>query len=256
MGKSLNIPKGEREGFKTPYKINCKKMLIICDLQIPFHDKKAVELALTYDESFDTLLIDGDLMDLYSLSRFQDKRPDMAFVRDEIEITKEFLEQLRKYFPNKRIIYKFGNHDDRLRKWINDKAPVLFNVESIQLEEQLNLHELKIEKVESNQIIQTGKLYIIHGHEYRGGGQVNLSRNMMLKTFDNTLFGHFHKPDYAFKKKIGNNVIGSWSVGCLCGLTPKWLPNNEWLWGFAIVEFDNGSFSVNNKTISTDYHIY
>jgi len=251
----LNIPKGEREGFKTPFKIKSNKMLVICDLHIPYHDEKAIEIALTYDESFDTLLIDGDLIDFHGLSKFQ-KRPSKIFIKDEIETTKEFLDQIRKHFKDKRIIYKFGNHDDRLRRWVYDKAPALYEVEEIKLENLLKLQDYKIEKVEPDQKIQSGKLNIIHGHEYRGGASINLSRSVMLKTFDHTLFGHFHTVDYKAKKKIDNHMIGSWAVGCLCGLTPQWLPNNEWLHGFALIEFDNGSFHVHNKTISTDYHVY
>ena len=44
---------------------------------------------------------------------------------------------------------------------------------------------------------------------------------------------------------------GAFSVGCLCNLSPEYLPYNEWVHGFAIVTMKpNGNFSVENLTIN------
>lgn len=249
MAKSLNIPKGEREGFPF-YKIKSSQMLIINDLHIPYHDERAIKKALTYTKDFDTLLINGDLIDFHGLSKFI-KRPDKIFIKDEIEIAKEFLEQITNYYHKKRIVYKFGNHDDRLKRWVYEKAPALYDVEEIKLEYLLKLKDFKIEKVEPQQTIKAGKLNIIHGHEYRGGARINLSRGMLLKTFENTAFGHFHGTESKTKKRIDGDIVGAYSIGCLCGLNPKWLPNNEWNLGFALVNFEtSGEYSLENKIIN------
>jgi hypothetical protein len=43
---------------------------------------------------------------------------------------------------------------------------------------------------------------------------------------------------------------GGFSTGCLCELSPDYMPYNEWVHGFAVVIMKpGGNFSVQNLTI-------
>ena len=48
--------------------------------------------------------------------------------------------------------------------------------------------------------------------------------------------------------------MGAWAVGCLCGLSPDYMPINDWNLGFAFITRENdGNFSVENKKIINGY---
>lgn len=244
------IPESKSEEIKV-YNLKAKRPKIISDIHFQFHDKQAVEIALEYEaDKCDCLILNGDILDFYQLSRFK-KRPDLSFMKDEIEIAKEFITSLRKTFPNYKIVFKEGNHEFRLDSYICEKAPALYGIEEIQLKSLLKLKENNIDFVSEEQFIKCGSLYIIHGHETKGvWGTINVARQTQLKVFKNVLMGHWHRTQEYVSRDIADELIGSWSVGCLCGLKPKYFPHNNWNHGFAIVDvIDNKNFVVHNKKI-------
>jgi hypothetical protein len=49
---------------------------------------------------------------------------------------------------------------------------------------------------------------------------------------------------------MDGNYHGGFSTGCLCELSPDYLPYNEWVLGFArVLVYPDKSFSVENKII-------
>ena len=91
----------------------------------------------------------------------------------------------------------------------------------------------------------------LHGHEIKTSWNVvNIARTLFLKTFSNIIFGHFHTTqEYIFRTLTGE-ILGAWSVGCLCNLFPEYRPINNWNNGFAYIEiYRNGDFVVENKKI-------
>jgi len=253
----LPIPQGIREVPANFYEINnVKKALLISDIHIPFQDNRAIETALSYTD-FDTLILNGDVFDFGSVSRFL-KNPTLPEVLDELEIGRKFFEYLRQKFPKKRIIFYTGNHDDRLKNYVMDKAPLLFKVATRLLKTELNLDKLRIEFLENGQGWKVGKLYGIHGNEAGLGGGINVSRNMLIRSFDNVIFGHFHKTNSSSTRNLSGHNFMSWSVGCLCDLYPKYRPRmGTWNLGFATIEIHKDKFEVQNKMIdSNDYSVY
>jgi hypothetical protein len=227
-------------------------LLVFADVHIPYHDMIALKMCLMYglERHINGILINGDLSDFYGISRFN-KRPDQTNVFFEIERTRMFLEQLRKLFPNIPIYYKFGNHEERWEQFIWKQIPEMSADPELYLESRLKLANYHIEVIKDKRIIQFGMLNIIHGHEiFASSGAVNLSRNFLLKTFENILFCHFHRTQEYMKPTITNKNLGSFAIGCLCGISPDYAPINDWNHGFAIVQRDqNGYFKVDNKMI-------
>ena len=78
--------------------IGLKKMGFISDLQVPFHDPKAIQLTFDYlnKENIDSLFINGDLVDFYQLSDFQ-KDPRV----------RKFDEESHKYSISSNLSYTF-----------------------------------------------------------------------------------------------------------------------------------------------------
>lgn len=246
---------GEDEGV-APYEIpgGNYRMGIINDVHIPYHDLDALKIAIHHlrDAQVNKILINGDLFDFHGLSRFQ-KNPTKIFIQKEIEQGRSFFQQLRKLFPSEQIIYKYGNHDSRLSQYIYEKAPALYGLDALNLSELLNLRDLNVQTVMPEQIIQAGKLNIIHGHEFpAGAGVVNVARTIRLRAGDNIAMGHFHRTQSDVATTISDRVHGSYSIGCLCNLRPKWYPMAYTVWnhGFAVVDIlADGAYQFSNYKI-------
>jgi hypothetical protein len=91
----------------------------------------------------------------------------------------------------------------------------------------------------------------IHGHENYGSKSIHIAYKQLFNTMTNVMSGHYHITQSDFKRSLTGEIYGSWVVGCLCSLYPRYHPQgNNWNSGFAIVEKENnGNFEVNNKMI-------
>ena len=250
---TLELPESwyvEEKNYILPSKEN--RIAIINDVHIPFHSRENLQIALDYiyDWNPTTLILNGDIMDCYSVSNFA-RDPKYRDFNKELEIGKKFLEYLRNRFNNTHIIYKFGNHEQRLQLYLWKKAEELTEIKELQLENLLKLHQYEITFVSPNQLIKIDKLYVLHGHEiFASGGMINVARNLRLKSADNIIFGHFHRSQEDIVTTISGKAIGGWAIGCLCGLRPPYRPISFWNAGFALVERgENNTFSVENKKI-------
>ena len=254
VNERMELPKArqtERQPYILPRSQN--KVLIISDLHIPFFDEVALKLALDFGKKnkIDTILLNGDIIDFMSVSRFMTNPKDRDIV-SEINDTKQVLKYIRKMFPKALIIFKTGNHELRLEHYMLLKAPELFDLDFWKIEDLFNFAELRIHLVKSLDYVLLGKLKVVHGHEYRGGfiAPVNPARGLFLRTKESALQSHVHRTSEHTEKTIGGTLIGCWSIGCLCELQPDYNPYNNYNLGFAMVEVKkNGAFSVFNKRI-------
>jgi len=250
----FSIKRGEKYNFK-PYKTptNIKKIGIVNDVHIPYHDKRALLTALEYlhSKDIDCLLLNGDIMDCYQISRWQTD-PRKRSLKYELDTTRQFLQDLRAAFGDTLIIYKEGNHEERWKKYLISHAPQLLDNPEFEIDIVLRLEEIGIKFVDNKRIIQAGKLNIIHGHEF--GTQiwspVNPSRGFYLKSKNNVLGGHHHQTSEHLEPDINGKILAAWSLGCLCDLHPEYRPINKWNHGFATVSlYPGGNFDVENDVV-------
>lgn len=220
---------------------------ILADVHIPYHDVATIEsyLADCKRMNVGAILLNGDILDFYQLSDYL-RDPSKPRMREEILKGRQFLAYLRATFPHARIVYKLGNHDERLRNYLARKAPDIFELEELSLTSLLHCKEYGVEVVEDKRLVMVGKLPVIHGHEYRGGGGVMPARWLYLRTGESAMMGHFHQPTFYSFRSITGKEVGMWSLGCACFLAPLYAPLNQWAHGWAIAE----------TTHSGDYHIH
>jgi hypothetical protein len=154
-------------------------------------------------------------------------------------------------FPNAKIYFKLGNHDERLERYLKVKAPELLNLDCLSLGQLLDVNRFKVEIVPDRRIATVGYLYIVHAHEFgKGSGGVNPARWLYLKGKEMSMCAHFHRTSEHTEKSMADNVISCCSVACLCDLRPEYLPINNWNHGFArINRLDGKRFQVFNKKI-------
>lgn len=101
--------------------------LVISDCHRPFHSLPAWRLftTLVKQERPAYIVINGDYVDYYALSR-HDKDPKRATAFDyELAVAREGLREIEKLAPQAKLIYIDGNHEDRLRRYLWTKAPEL-----------------------------------------------------------------------------------------------------------------------------------
>jgi predicted phosphodiesterase len=254
------LPKGKKElkGWK-PLQINgpCKA-LILSDVHVPFHDDSALIASVDAGKKSgcDVVILNGDFMDFYGASFFR-KDPRTIDFAEEIRTGVQVLEWLRDQFPEARIIFKEGNHDERLEAYLIDKAPILLDLPAVSLPGLLHLAELGIEHVRDKRPIRLGKLNVLHGHEYRFiFSPVNAARGLFLRANAHAICGHLHKNSHHSEPNLEGRVISTWSVGCLCDLRPAYDPLAKWQHGAAIVRVEKGGVFFVDQIRIIDGKIY
>jgi len=251
----LNLDEGFIQVREEPVKLTgAKSILFISDIHFNFHEKRAIETALSYRKTYDCIVIGGDMLDIYQGSRFT-RDPSYPKIKEELKTGELFLEHLRKTYKGTRIIYLEGNHDKRMRIYLHNKAPELEGVDVLHLKHMLNLSKHGIEYYNNGTVLQAGGLHLVHGNEFMAGGGINVSRTLLLRAWDNVLFGHFHQTQVMPAYSISGREFSAWSVGCLCGLRPEFRPFNNWNWGFAHIEVHGKTFQVDNKRILRNYEV-
>jgi predicted phosphodiesterase len=227
-------------------------ILILNDIHIPYHNLNALKVAIKYgvDNHINTIILNGDIMDMYSISRFM-KVPNKPRMQDEIFYTRQFFKVLREKFKDAFIYWKFGNHEERFANIIYRQLPEMADVFDKSLEEAVLVNEFGIKIVKDKKVIEAGKNNILHGHEvYSTSGAVNIARSIRTKANDNVTVGHWHIHQEDTAKTIGDKLIGAWVIPCLCGLSPDFNPYNNWSNGFAHQQTDSdGKFVMMNKKI-------
>jgi predicted phosphodiesterase len=235
-----------------PYYIKAKKLAVLSDVHIPYHSLDACSCTLDKIsiEKPDAILLNGDFIDFYGLSRFM-KDPRKRSVAHELEAARQFLDVLATF--GAKIYFKLGNHEERYEHFLMQKAPELLGVQQFELRHLLGLDERVIDLIGDKRIIKANDLNILHGHEFGGSifSPVNIARGLFLRGKVTAMQGHNHSVSEHTESNMNGDIVTTWSLGCLSELNPAYLPINKWSHGFAIVDLnDNGKdFHVRNYRI-------
>lgn len=236
----------------NPYMMAAGRTLVFGDVHIPYHNVKALTLMLHEAQArdVDAILINGDLLDCHTLSRFE-KNPEARDMNDELTLTRQFLSSLRTHFPRAKIIYKAGNHDMHMQRYLSNNAPALIKCSEFRIDVLLRLHEYNIDFVEDKRTVKFGQnLTVYHGHELGIGSAVVPARTARMKTGTCCITAHHHRTSEDSFRDGDGRIVTCWSIGCMCDLAPEWMLTNQWNLGFAIVDLEKGGdFIVSNKRV-------
>ena len=246
-----NLPESD-EAVYEPYVLNHKRVLILSDIHIPYHSIESLNAVFDFakGEKPDAVLLNGDTIDFFQLSRFC-KEPGKRSFAHELAAFKQFFEVLDKTFPQAKKYFKLGNHEERYNHFLWMKAGELDGVNEFKLEEIIKARAEGIEVIGEKRIIKAGELNIVHGHEFGGSvfSPVNVARGLYLRAKVSAMQGHNHQSSEHTETDMNGNIKTTWSTGCLCELHPAYLPINKWNHGFAMVDVDGETFEVRNKRI-------
>jgi predicted phosphodiesterase len=217
------------------------KVLIIPDVHIPYHTKSAFDLMLKAGSDYkpDTIVILGDFIDNYSISKYSKAPQREKFLKWEVAEANKALDRIDVSFPLSTKVFLAGNHEERLERYISDKAPELFGL--VDTNKLLKLWTRGYTYYPYGGNHRIGKLYFTHGDIIRE----NVTAAMLDKYEKSICFGHTHRMEQTIKV----NVLGEGHLGTTCG----WLGDinktdyiktfSNWQLGFATaVVLSNGNF--------------
>ncbi len=186
-----------------------KKILILPDLHAPYHDKKAFELVVKVGMSQkpDTIVTLGDFADFYCVSA-HDRDPNrQGNLEWEVEAANRALDALDAIKPKNKIFIA-GNHENRLERYLMQKAPELFNM--VKISEILKLKKRGWKYIPYRSHATVGKLNLTHDIGSAGRGAVFRA----IDTFQhNIVTGHTHRMAYI----VEGNAKGEAHVSCSLG---------------------------------------
>ena len=244
------LPESEEAKYE-PFILKAKRLAVLSDIHVPYHSIEALTAAFDKisEEKPDAILLNGDTIDFYGLSRFM-KDPRKRSVAHELEAVNEFLDVLQKF--GAKIYYKLGNHDERYEHYLMHKAPELLGIPEFKFENLLKAKERGMDVIGEKRIIKANKLNIIHGHEYPSVfSPVNIARGLYMKGKVSAMQGHNHQTSEHTETDMNGEIVTTWSLGCLCELNPAYMPLNKWSHGMAIVDLSDNrkDFQVRNYRI-------
>lgn len=172
-----------------------ERWLVIGDIHGPFHDPKLVDLVLTVATDCTHIFLNGDIFDFYWFSRY-DKSMIETTLEEEFNWGLEFFESLRKNFPDKKIIFNYGNHEARLDNWIMANAKAFTGW--LTIENHLRLNDLGIEYYHYNNAYHVAGTDITIQHSPPSYSQ-NAARTSLIKKLSGAfIWGCTHRPDSAY----------------------------------------------------------
>ena len=241
-----------------------QRWLIVADLHVPYHDREALTACLGHAEgSCDGVLILGDGPDAYQLSSFMRDPRKRSFGR-ELEAWCQVLDAF-KSLGTKRVVWKAGNHEYRLERYLWAKAAELADLKRVHPGGETEdgehfswpsfccLEERGIDWIPAGDPIRHHELSLIHGHEWgnRFSSPVNPARGAFLKAHDCTIEAHCHRTSHHVEHTLRERPIACWSIGCLCDLHPVYRPlGNKWNSGFAYLETGSEWRVENHRVIN------
>jgi predicted phosphodiesterase len=248
------LPESDETSFEPYILSGYKRIALLSDIHIPYHSISAITVALDFikKEKPDLLLLNGDTLDAFQLSRFC-KDPRKRSFAQELETMKDLLNVFQKILKCK-IIFKKGNHSERYEQFLFQKAHELIGIEEFELANIIKARVEGIDVVGDKRIIKANGLNIIHGHEFSSGffSPVNVARGLYLRGKTSAIQGHNHQPSEHTETDMNGKITTTWSTGCLCELSPAYAPINKWAHGFAMIDLDGDEFYVRNKRIYKD----
>lgn len=266
---------------------NTVKWAFVGDLQIPYHDKRAVDLFLKVMKSWKPDVIDvvGDIDDQLEYSSFSDGTTDeffnqiknnqkanekalieidkainkglpleelekiefqdtdyLPFVKANADGAREFYTALRKQHPNADIHASLGNHEMRVFKYIDKKAPEIIGQVTPEFLWGLDNLGITWEMYDKPPKERLAGIHVHHGVTTTTTG---LAVKSDIENYNISLVrGHDHRGGVVFKSyPLTKNSLVGMGTGHLCDPSAyglKYTINPSWEQGFGIAHVVDG----------------
>ena len=214
--------------------------IVLPDTHFPFQDKRLLASWMSHLECLEVNGVDilGDLLDCYTLSRFDRNPARKASFQDEIDEAKDFLSGIR-FLGGKDcdIRYSEGNHESRLRKILWGKIPELAGLRNLTIPKLLGLKKLEIKWHGTQNPYHIRDLWFTHGDLLRKHAGMS-ARAKSDDSHCSLMVGHTHRMGWS-PRTTWTGIEDAYEAGYLADYkqldyihtVPNWQP------GWAVVEF-------------------
>ena len=244
-----------------------KRVIVLPDTQIPYHDKKTIKAVFSYIKDFkpDEVIQLGDFMDFDCISHWNAgnlRAIAGKTILDDYLVGNLLLDELQAVAPKAKITIISGNHDARVEKYI-DANPQMEGM--LEFEKALKFKERGINYVDfwgKGKIYKIGNASFIHGL-YTGEHH---AKKHVQQFGTNIFYGHLHDVQAHSLVHMGKDksLVGQ-SLGCLCTYDQQYMKGkpSKWRQAFGIFYFlPNGNFTYyvvqifNHSFVSPEGRLY
>jgi hypothetical protein len=208
------------------------------DWHIPYHDKRALNVAFNFvEETKPEIIIIDEIVDFYALSKFSKDPRRRLELQEELDMAQEWLWRLRRRFPNTEIKMLESNHDRRLMRYLSSQAPEVAYLRCLDFSHLLGLDGTKISY--SPHFVHKRVLFK-HGDIVRRDSAATAKAEFMREGCSGCS-GHTHRAGVFYQTLRGGKY--SWvECGCLCTLKPDYVEGiTNWQHGVGLFTFDDDS---------------
>lgn len=247
------------------------KWLFVGDLQLPYVDKRALDLFMKVAKVWKPQAIDivGDIDDQLEYSTFSDGTTDeffnqlkkekddnpLPFIKRNADEARKFYAALRAQHKRADIHASLGNHDIRIFKYMDRKSPdykdmvtpeFLWGLDSVGISYKL-YHEPPMERFAG-----------VHVHHGKTTSSTGLAVRGDIEEYNISLVrGHDHRGGVVYKSyPMTNSVLAGMGTGHMCNPNEYGLQyaiNPSWELGFGIAHVENDKAHLQFIPITPDY---
>lgn len=213
---------------------------VIPDCHVPFEDKGKVAFVLDWltKHKADRIVLLGDVLELHALSTHRkDPRWEDQLYK-ELDAGRKFFEALRKAAPRSEITYIEGNHERRLRTYVQGRAPAM-RLLGISIPDYLKLDGFGVKWHDNDRkgvrvpVGQGQVAYCYHGDQAKRSSKFpgGVAWGMAERLCHNVIIGHTHQAALMAGVRANRPIFAA-EAGCLinarhkvfdyAGLTPQW----------------------------------
>jgi predicted phosphodiesterase len=210
----------------------------------PLHPSWLCAKRFVADKQPDVIVLGGDFLHMASLSHWDLSKRGLVEGRryaEDVALANRELDDLQNANPSAVYHFLEGNHEAWCRRYV-EQYPELTG--HMGLVRDLSLEERGIQWLPENDVLKVGKMRYLHGWYFNAYH----AKKTALQLGASCMYGHVHKPQVHTVEQRCRGQIQGISVGCLCGLNPRYRrgqPTN-WLNGFGFVEYrESGEFQAN-----------
>jgi predicted phosphodiesterase len=229
------------------------KVAVLSDIHYPYENVNVMKIvkAILRDNVPDMIILNGDILDCYSVSRYDKSPLRKKTIQDEFDYGFNRLGEFVDEFTETEFKMLEGNHEARFKKLlISQHVGEYLSLRDMTIENQLGLKELGIEFVPESKDLEIGRMTIMHGNKVRKQAGASV-RAHHLDIGTSVIIGHVHRMSTAWKRnKWGAHVMIE--NGALCDFDVEYARFPDWQHGFSMLHFDGEDLNVTQYPI-TDY---
>lgn len=218
------------------------------------NDKEMAAYEKAVEKAGQVELATGEILDITPKPELHDLNP-LPFIKKNAEGAKSFYSAIRKQHKNAEIHAHLGNHDIRIFKYIDKKAPDF--IEDVNPNSLWGLDDEGItwSKYEKPPVLRHAGIYVHHGATTTDTGLA--VRGDIEKYNISLIRGHDHRGGVVYKSYplSGQRLVGM-GTGHMCDPNAYGLQytfNPAWEMGFGIGHVHNGYAHLQFIHINSDY---